>query len=346
LKLADTYGIDAFRYFLARDMVFGLDSEFVEEALVARYNAALANDLGNLWQRSLTMLGKFGGGLIPDRPSFLSDEEAWARNLADKTLAEYQEHFRSLAMHSALTVTWELVGTLNRFIDAEAPWALAKDPAGSDRLQGVLYRLIHGLAMIGAMIWPVMPKTGEEIWRRLGLGAEAMTLDPVAVSRRLVPGRSVAAGEPLFPRVEIGGEKAALKAAPKAAGLEAEAPEKTGPGGARPAETVALDEFKRLDLRVAEVVRAENVPKSDKLLKLTIRLGQEERTIVAGLAKHYRPEDLAGRSVIIAANLAPVKLMGIRSEGMVLAASVRAEGRETLALLTTSAPLPSGAKVS
>ncbi len=365
LGLADTYGVDAFRYFLARDMVFGLDSEFVEDALVTRYNADLANDLGNLWQRSLTMLSKFGSGTIPGWQGFLSDEESWAAHLAEKVLAEYSGHFRSLAVHRALALTWELITALNKFIDTEAPWALAKDPAQAERLQGVLYRLIHGLALIGAMVWPVMPQTGEEIWRRLGLDFTNMTLDIPAIRRQLVPGRPIAAGEALFPRVEFGGEKAAVKAkaptepekpAPAPAAVPAPAP--AAPAAAEappkkavkadipPAETITFEEFKRLDLRLAEVVAAERVPKSDKLLKLTVRLGEEERTIVAGMGKHYTPEQITGLTVVVVANLAPAKLMGLTSQGMVLAAAQRNDDGEILSLLTTLSPLPSGLRVS
>ena len=349
LGLADTYGVDAFRYFLARDMVFGLDSEFVEDALVTRYNADLANDLGNLWQRSLTMIGKFGGGVIPDWQGFLHDEETWARNLGEKTLSEYQKNFRNLAVHKALAVTWELVTTLNKFIDTEQPWALAKDPEKAEYLKGVLYRLTYSLALIGSMIWPVMPKTGEEMWRRLGLDYSNMSLDLGVIRRQLVPGRPIQAGDPFFPRVEFGGEKAATKASAQAAAAapkegDAKKPAKADPA---PAETITFDEFKRVDLRVAEVKAAERVPKSDKLLKLTVSLGEEERTIVAGIGKHYEPEALVGQSVVIVANLAPAKLMGISSQGMVLAASRRVEGEEEqLAVLTPSAKLPGGSKVS
>jgi len=355
LGLADTYGVDAFRYFLARDMVFGLDSEFVEDALVGRYNADLANDLGNLWQRSLTMLSKFGGGVIPDWQGYLKDEEVWAVHLADKILAEYSGYFRNLTVHRALAVTWELITAMNKFIDTEAPWALAKDPAKADELKGVLYRLIHSLALIGAMIWPVMPKTGEEIWRRLGLDFSNMTIDIPVIRRQLAPGRKVEAGEPLFPRVEFGGEKAATKAAgqaaesrPAAPAAEAKdaPPKKKAKEDIPPAESVSFEEFKRLDLRVAEVVAAERVPKSDKLLKLTIKVGEEERTIVAGMGLHYTPEQITGLSVIIVANLAPAKLMGITSQGMVLAAARREGDGETLSLLTTLAPMPSGLRVS
>ncbi len=352
LGLADTYGVDAFRYFLARDMVFGLDSEFVEDSLVTRNNADLANELGNLWQRSLTMLGKFGGGLIPDGRPTCGDDDAWTGRL-NEIILEYKSQFGSVAIHKALAAAWEIVTTLNKFIDSEAPWALAKDPAKNDHLKGVLYRLVHGLAVIGAMVWPVMPKTGSEIWHRLGLDHQNMTLDLAAINKQLLPGRPVSPGEALFPRVEFGGEKAATKASsakkPEVVGADNAAGAKAPPkakGDIPPAESISFDEFKRLDLRTAEVVAAERVPKSDKLLKLTVKVGEEERTIVAGMAKHYSPEDITGRTVIIVANLAPAKLMGISSQGMVLAAVDREGPDETLSLLSTASPMPSGLRVS
>ncbi len=342
LKLADVYGVDAFRYFLCRDMVFGLDSEFVEEGILGRYNADLANDLGNLWQRSLTMLGKFGGGVMPDAPE-LADEETWGRRLAEKFIAEYKDHFRNVAPHRALSATWEFITLLNKLIDSEAPWALAKDPAKADYLKGILGRLINGLALVAAMIWPVMPATSEEMWRRLGLNPGDMTLDLAKIRALLKPGRPMAAGEAFFPRLELGGERAAAKGdAPKAAKASEKPgkipaaekiPAKKAKGDIQPADEVTFEEFKRLDLRVAEVVAAEAVPKSEKLLKLTVKVGEEERTIVAGMAKHYSPEEMVGRQVIIVANLAPAKLMGIPSQGMVLAASAKDEsGAERLSL--------------
>ena len=335
LGLSEIYGVEAFRYFLARDMAFGLDSEFVEDALVNRYNSDLANDLGNLWQRSLAMLARFGGGVLPD-----DLEETPGRDLAGRLAEEYRAHFQNLAIHKALASAWELIGVLNKFIDAEAPWALAKDPAQAGRLAAVLRCLMEGLALAGALVWPVMPETGEEIWRRLGLDPGRMDLDLPGQRRNLVPGRPAAAGPALFPRVELGGGPASAKAekpaSPPAAPQSAE----------KRAETITIDEFRRLDLRVAEVLAAEAVAKSDKLLKLRVSLGTEERTIVAGLARHFRPEDMVGRLVVVAANLAPAKLMGLTSQGMVLAASRPSESGEDLTLITPAAPIAPGSRVT
>ncbi|MDR2725532.1 MAG: methionine--tRNA ligase subunit beta, partial [Candidatus Adiutrix sp.] len=311
-----------------------LDSEFVEDALVGRYNSDLANDLGNLWQRSLAMLARFGGGVLPE-----DSEDVPGRDLAGRLTEEYRVNFQSLAVHKALASAWELVGRLNKLIDVEAPWALAKDPEKKGRLAAVLRSLVEGLALAGALVWPVMPRTGEEIWRRLGLDPGRMGLDLAGLRRDLAPGRPAAAGPALFPRVELGGGPAASKA---------EKPAPSPPPAEEPpaAEIVTIDEFRRLELRVAEVLAAEAVPKSDKLLKLKVSLGTEERTIVAGMAKHFRPEDMVGRLVVVAANLAPAKLMGITSQGMVLAASRPGPGGEELTLLTPAVPIAPGSRVS
>lgn len=338
LALSETYGVEAFRYFLARDMVFGLDSEFMEDALVNRYNADLANDLGNLWQRSLIMLIKFGGGCVPRQSARLEDEDAWEKSLS-RYLAEYKENFRTLAIHRALAVTWDLIGALNKFIDTEAPWTLAKDPMQTDRLQGVLRRLVTSLGVVGALIWPVLPKTGEEMWRRLGLDPGRLTLDLTLIQSFFLPGRAVVVGESFFPRVEFGGARTGIQGAAPGILL-------TRTADPVSVETVTLGEFKRLDLRVAEVIAAEAVPKSSKLLKLTLRVGQEDRTVVAGLAGYYTPDQLLGCLVVIIANLAPAKLMGITSQGMVLAAVQRDGVEDKLAFITPVAPLSSGSKVS
>ncbi len=356
LVLADTYGVDAFRYFLARDMVFGLDSEFMEESLVTRYNADLANDLGNLWQRSLSMVQKFNGGMIPDWQGFKREEEEWAVHLLEKTIEEYKVHFNNLTINRALALVWEVISALNKFIDVQAPWALAKqakeDPEAADKLKGVLYRLVFGLSTVAAMVWPVMPGTAEEMWRRLGLDASNMTLDIPTIRRQLVPGRPVAAGEPFFPRVETDESKAkvakeAAKETPlKEAAPAKEAPKKAAKADIPAADEITFDEFKRLDLRLAEVLTAERIKKSDKLLKLTVKVGDEERPIVAGIGLHYEPEALIGKTVLIVANLAPAKLMGHESRGMVLAAADRSGETETLSLLSTLSPMPNGLRIS
>ncbi|MDR2455593.1 MAG: methionine--tRNA ligase [Deltaproteobacteria bacterium] len=354
LSMADKYGNDPFRYFLMREMTFGLDSEFSEDRLVERHNSDLANDLGNLWQRALAMVAKFNAGRAPGpspEGSEEPDETEWLRR-EERLAGEYSKAFQDVNPRQALILTWEYVSVLNKAIDLEAPWALAKLPAKKGRLAAVLSRLLKGLALLGALVWPVMPKTGEEMWRRLGLDPSAMTLDTEAIAKLLSRGQEVSAGEPLFPRVETEEGGASKKSKPKKAEERREGAPKgeAGPAPkpeAGPAEVVTIDEFRRLDLRVAKVLEAEMAPKSRKLVKLKISLGDSERTIVAGIGAHYQPSDLVGRQVVIVANLAPAKLMGIESQGMVLAASVREEGsEERLALIAPASDIDSGAKVS
>jgi methionyl-tRNA synthetase len=355
LSMADKYGSDPFRYFLAREMSFGLDSDFSEDRLVDRYNADLANDLGNLCQRATAMLVKFSGGRIPWRLADAADVE-WRKRL-ERTRSTYESAFLSFNPKGALIAVWELVGYLNKSVDLEAPWALAKDPLKKDHLDAVLARLAEGLAYIGALIWPVLPKTATEIWRRLGLNPNRFSLDFAAIFSQLPHDRPLIADAPLFPRIEVAkGQDSGPKSesAPKSQDLKkptkpAEEPsavsqaQKVAPAAASSLSQIALSDFQKIQLVVGEILTAEAISGSEKLLKMTVSLGEAQtRTICAGVAKFYRPQDLVGRRVVVLANLAPAKLMGIVSQGMLLAASQDGQ----LALLAPDSPLPAGAKIS
>ncbi|UCE83182.1 MAG: methionine--tRNA ligase [Deltaproteobacteria bacterium] len=306
LDLLQVYGLDAFRYFLMREMVFGLDASFSEEALIGRVNADLANDLGNLTSRLLTMINKYCDGKIPHPDSEERDDEQ-LKKAAVKLSPTYAHQMEQLQFHKALMLLWELINHVNRYVDQNEPWALARDPEKQSRLHTVLYYSLESLKVVAVLLTPIMPDASQELIDRLGLKLKPLDLrlDQHATWGSLQPGTVTRRGNPLFPRIERTVTSAESEALPQ-----------------KP--TLKLEEFSRLDLRVAEVLQAESVPGSENLLKLEIDLG-ENRTVVAGIAHHYRPEDLVGRQVVVVANLKPATLMGIRSEAMVLVASVDGE---------------------
>jgi methionyl-tRNA synthetase len=321
-QLTDKYGHDAFRYFLLREMTFGLDASFSEEAFVGRLNADLANDLGNLASRATTMIVNFGGGRAPE-PGPESDEDQTVRVALGQAARSVDEAMEDFAFQRALAAIWEFLGVVNRYVDASAPWSLAKDPAKRERLDTVLYTLAESLRCISILVDPFLPDAAGRI--RAAVGGKPPRLEDL-VWGRLAPGTPVQKVSALFPRIEA---KVSDEAKPAAAAPAA-------------AARIPIDEFKKVELRVAEVLAGERVPKSKKLLKLTVKVGEDVRTIVAGIAEHYEPESLVGRKIVIVANLQPASLMGVESNGMVLAASH--EG--TLALLSLDKDLPPGSKVS
>jgi methionyl-tRNA synthetase len=300
LDLKDKYGLDAFRYFLLREMAFGLDSSFSETALVGRINADLANDLGNLVSRTLAMVEKYRHGKVP-QTGMLTEKDLELQASALKVAGEAEKLVGELAFHRFLISIWEVINLANKYIDEMAPWALAKDPAKAGRLDTVLYQLLEVLRFTAVLVCPFMPQTAEKILAQLGIAdAGSQTLAGLKEWGGLKPGGGVRKGESLFPRVEE----------------EIKTEEKKE---METANVISYEDFQKIDLRVAKVLAAENVKKSDKLLKLRIDIG-EERTLVAGIAKGYKPEDLVGKTIIIVANLQPTKLMGVESQGMLLAA--------------------------
>jgi methionyl-tRNA synthetase len=325
LALTRKYGNDAFRYFVLREMPFGQDANFTEDALVERLNADLANDLGNLASRATTMLVNFGRQVAETAPA-PGAAEAEITGRAGATTSGLVAAMDGFAVHAALVEIWSFIGAVNRYIDAAKPWALAKDPAQQPRLAAVLVMLADSLRYLGIVLEPFVPDAAARI--RVAVGDTRPPQLANAVVARGDERGPVERLSGLFPRIDT--------KAPGAAGAPAGAPLAESP-----TTRITIDEFKRLDLRVAEIVTAETVAKSKKLLKLTVRLGEETRTLVAGIAEHYRPDALVGRKVVVVANLEPATLMGVTSNGMVLAGSAG----EALALLALDRDLPSGAKV-
>jgi methionyl-tRNA synthetase len=329
-QLTDKYGHDAFRYFLLREMSFGLDASFSEEALVERLNADLANDLGNLVSRATTLIAAAGPIGRVTAPLEAADREIVEAAAAARVAVE--QAMRDFAFQKALAGLWAFIGTVNRYVDGSAPWALAKDPARRPRLERVLCTLADSLGFLGILLDPFLPDAARKIREGLGRGEVPVLADAVVGRLGAVPRVSRVSG--LFPRVDT---KAPRSGTPQGEGRgQAEGSGSEGSGGKIP-----IADFQKVELRVAEVLAAERLPKSKKLLNLTIQVGDETRTLVAGVAEHYDPASLVGRKVVIVANLQPATLMGVESNGMVLAASH--EG--TVSLLTLDKDVPSGSRV-
>lgn len=360
--LIERYGLDALRYFLLRDVPFGQDGVFTPEGFIERINFDLANDLGNLLNRTVVMIDKYFNGVIQPLLPEATEFDASLQETVRQSVAKTEEAMENLEFSVALAAIWQLIGRTNKYIDETQPWLLVKDEASRPKLGSVLYHLAESLRIVSVLLQPFMTRTPAKIWEQLGIAGDAglTSWDSIGEFGRLPAGTRVNKGDALFPRLDVAAETAHLitamggtppseTAKPEAAGSDAgsaeaaksasRAPQPSAPASAR--DEIGIDDFMKVELRVARVLEAEPVKGADKLLKLQLDLGYERRQVVSGIAKHYSPESLVGRKVIVVANLKPVKLRGELSQGMILAAS---EG-DQLTLATVAEDIPVGSIV-
>ncbi|MCP8971194.1 methionine--tRNA ligase [Ectobacillus ponti] len=341
VTLIDRYGLDALRYYLLREVPFGADGVFTPESFIERLNYDLANDLGNLLNRTVAMIEKYFGGTIPAYKENVTAFDAELVSFAKETLERTELALEDMEFSVALSTIWNLVRRANKYIDETQPWALAKSEENAEQLASVMAHLAEVLRQTAIMLMPFLTETPGKILGQLGLDADELrTWDSLSSFGFIPAGTQVLKGQPIFPRLDVAEEVEYIKAKMQGTAPKQEEKKVEEVKVEQTAE-ITIDDFFKTELRVAEVLQVDRIPKADKLLKLQLDLGDEKRQVVSGIAEFYTPEELVGQKVICVTNLKPVKLRGELSQGMILAG--KTDGK--LSLATIDAAIPNGTRI-